>query len=180
MKKLAVSVVWLAAAGLISCSNEKPANEVPMSAMASAVGDVITELSAAEIPEGARAVVLAAVPGMTIKEAQRKERDGRVYYDIEGNRPDGAEVELDVLEKSGAYEVVEIQRDINWDTAPASVRMATEISGKNIKPVRVIESAQPDGTVIYELFADGKPAKPSLEVRLKDGKTDVLTEEWPH
>ena len=117
---------------------------------------------------------------MTIKEAQRKARENRVYFDIEGNRPDGSEVELDVLEKDGKFEVVEIQRDIAWADAPASVKAVAEASGKSIAPVRVIESAQPDGTIIYELFAEGKPAKPSLEVRLKDGKADVLTEEWPH
>lgn len=164
-------------AGMVACSSQKAA-EAPSSSAAS--GDVITELSAADIPEGAKAVVLAAVPGMTITEGQRKARENRVYYDIEGNRPDGAEVELDVLEKDGKFEVVEIQRDIAWADAPASVKAAAETSGKSIAPVRVIESAQPDGTIIYELFAEGKPAKPSLEVRLKDGKADVLTEEWPH
>lgn len=172
-----VAPMTFVAVGLVACSPQKAA-ETPASSVAAA--DVITDLTAAEIPEGAKAVVLAAVPGMTIKEAQRKARDGRVYYDIEGSRPDGAEVELDVLEKDGGFEVVEIQRDIAWADAPASVKAAAEASAKSVAPVRVIESAQPDGTIIYELFAEGKPAKPSLEVRLKDGKADVLTQEWPH
>jgi hypothetical protein len=169
--------VTLLAAGVVACSPQQTA-EAPVSSASS--GDVVTELTAADIPEGARAAVLAAVPGMTIKEAQRKARENRVYFDIEGSRPDGSEVELDVLEKDGRFEVVEIQRDIAWGDAPASVKTAAEGSGKSVTPVRVIESAQPDGTIIYELFADGKPAKPSLEVRLKNGKADVLTEEWPH
>jgi hypothetical protein len=167
----------LLAFSAVACSPQKAA-EAPVSESPSA--DIITELTAADIPEGARAAVLAAVPGMTIKEAQRKARENRVYFDIEGNRPDGSEVELDVLEKDGKFEVVEVQRDIAWADAPASVKAAAEASGKSIAPARVIESAQPDGTIIYELFAEGKPAKPSLEVRLKDGKADVLTEEWPH
>jgi hypothetical protein len=165
------------AIGAVACSPQKAA-ETPASSIAS--GDIITELAAADIPEGAKAVALAAIPGMTVKEAQRKVRGDRVYFDIEGHRPDGSEVELDVLEKGGGFEVVEIQRDIAWTDAPASVKAAADASGKSVKPVRVIESAQPDGTIIYELFADGKPAKPSLEVRLKAGKADVLTEEWPH
>ena len=167
----------LLVAGMVACS---PQNAAKMSASSAISGDVITELTVADIPEGAKAAVLAALPGMTIKEAQRKVRENRVYYDIEGHRPDGAEVELDVLEKDGGFEVVEIQRDIAWADAPALVKVAAEASGKSIAPVRIIESAQPDGTIIYELFAEGRPAKPSLEVRLKGGKADVLTEEWPH
>lgn len=169
--------VTLVTAGMVACS---PPTVVEAPAPSAVSGDVITELTAADIPEGARAVALAAVPGMTIREAQRKARDNRVYFDIEGSRPDGTEVELDVLEKDGRFEVVEIQRDIAWNDAPANVKAAAGASGKSVTPVRVIESAQPDGTIIYELFADGKPAKPSLEVRLKNGKADVLTEEWPH
>jgi hypothetical protein len=46
--------------------------------------------------------------------------------------------------------------------------------------VRVIESTQTDGSVIYELFAQGAPEKPSLEVRVTDGKAEVLEEEWKH
>jgi hypothetical protein len=44
----------------------------------------------------------------------------------------------------------------------------------------VIESRQTDGTVIYELFADGAPAMPALEVALRDGQAKVLAEVWPH
>jgi hypothetical protein len=47
-------------------------------------------------------------------------------------------------------------------------------------PVRLIESKQTDGSIVYELFAPGKPAEPSLEVMLKDGQAKVLTERWPH
>ena len=51
---------------------------------------------------------------------------------------------------------------------------------KAFEPVRVIESTQTDGSVIYELFAAGAPEKPSLEVRVTDGKAEVLKEEWMH
>ena len=47
--------------------------------------------------------------------------------------------------------------------------------------MRVIESVQAEGgEIIYELFAEGQPATPALEVMVKDGKTEVLKEVWPH
>mgnify|MGYP000153282304 CR=1 FL=1 len=47
--------------------------------------------------------------------------------------------------------------------------------------LRVIESKQAeDGSVIYELFADGQPADPAMEVRVLDGEAEVLAERWPH
>ena len=58
---------------------------------------VVTELAAADIPEGARAAALEAVPGMQFAGAERKERDGMVFYDVEGTRADGSEVELEFL-----------------------------------------------------------------------------------
>ena len=183
MKTIMLCAVTGAALVLSGCSGEKPAEVASASdvaAMSVPRGDVITEVAAADLPPAVTATVLAAIPGMTIAEAQRKERDGRVYYDVEGKRPDGSDVELDILQEGNGFKVVEIQRDIAWADAPVAARMAADASGKSIVPVRVIESVENDGSVIYELFADGKPAKPSLEVRLKDGKAEVLTEEWPH
>jgi hypothetical protein len=59
-------------------------------------------------------------------------------------------------------------------------REAAAASEKTFEPVRVIESTQTDGSVIYELFAAGAPEKPSLEVRVVEGKAEVLKEEWLH
>jgi len=139
-----------------------------------------TELDAASLPGEVARLVTDAVPGIQIQGAERKEREGRVYYDVEGKRADGSEVELDVLNEGGRYEIVEIQRDIPWTEAPESARSAAAASAKPFEPVRVIESKQTDGSVIYELFADGAPQKPALEVQVKDGKAEVLREEWPH
>ncbi|ESQ76807.1 hypothetical protein [Asticcacaulis sp. AC402] len=179
--------MWCIAAGaglvLAGCTNEKPAEVASASEvaeMSAPAGDIITDMTAADLPPGVTATVLKAIPGMTISAAKRKERDGRVYYDVEGKRPDGSDVELDLLQDGAAFKVVEIQRDIAWADAPADVRAAAKASAKTVTPVRVIESKESDGSVIYELFADGKPAKPSLEIRVKDGKPEVLTEEWPH
>lgn len=134
------------------------------------------KVAVADIPPAVVAAVQAAQPGMTITEAELKERDGRRYYDVEGE-VGGEEIELDLLQTGETWTVVEIQRDIAWADAPANVRAAAG----NVSPVRVIESKQAaDGSIIYELFAEGKPAEPSLEVMLKDGEASVLSERWPH
>jgi len=134
------------------------------------------KVSVADIPPAVAAAVNAAQPGIIITQAELKEREGRRYYDVEGE-VNGAEIELDLLETGETWTVVEIQRDIAWADAPANVRAAAG----NVSPVRVIESKQAaDGSIIYELFAEGKPAEPSLEVMLKDGEAKVLSERWPH
>lgn len=140
----------------------------------------ITETAAEDIPHAVRMAVMAARPGMVIAEAELKEREGRRYYDVEG-AVNGAGIELDLLETAQGWQVVEIQRDISWASAPQSVRAAAETARPGVAPVRVIESTQAeDGAVIYELFAAGQPATPSLEVRWKDGRAEVLKEAWPH
>ena len=140
----------------------------------------ITPTAAADIPEAVRSVVLAARPGMVIAEAERKEREGRRYYDVEGALA-GADIELDLLETPRGWEVVEIQRDLPWTAVPAGVRAAAEGARAGFIPVRIIESVQAaDGAVIYELFADGQPATPALEVRAAGGRIEVLKETWPH
>ncbi len=148
--------------------------------VAPAVETKITPVAAKDLPAAVVAVVRAAAPGMTIKEAELKERENRRYFDVEGVMPDGSEIEFDLLEKDGAWSIVETQRDIAWSDAPKLVRDAAAASGKAITPVRVIESKQNDGMVIYELFAAGKPKDPSMEVSFKDGQAKVLSEVWPH
>ena len=136
----------------------------------------ITPVAAADLPPAVLAVVTKAAPGLKVVEAELKEREGRRYFDVEGVLPGGVEIEFDLLERDGQWEIVETQRDIAWADAPAVVRTA---AGK-AQPVRVIESTQNDGMVIYELFAAGQPKTPALEVSLKDGVAKVLAETWPH
>ena len=141
---------------------------------------VAATAQAAEVPPEVAASVKAAMPQMKITEAELKEREGRRYYEIEGT-VDGAEIELDLLETPQGWRVVEIQRDIPWTAVPAGVSAAAGQARAAFVPVRVIESAQADGSaVIYELFAEGQPATPALEVRVADGRTEVLKEVWPH
>jgi len=69
-----------------------------------------------------------------------------------------------------------VQRDIPWAEAPAPVIAAARAAPDAFEPVRVIESKQEDGTVIYELFAAGKSDEPAAEIDWKDGKAAVRRE----
>jgi len=177
-RRLVSLVLATGVIALTACNPSQPAE--PADAPASAPATAITPTAAADIPDAVRAAVLAARPGMTIAEAELKEREGRRYYDVEG-AVDGAEIELDLLETPQGWRVVEIQRDLAWSAVPAEVRAAAETARAGFAPVRIIESVQAaDGAVIYELFADGQPATPALEVRVADGRAEVLKEVWPH
>jgi len=159
------AMTWMAAALLAGC------------AATGAVDAQITGLTLDEIPAEVRALADGAAEGFRISEAQKKIRDGRIYYDVEGKLPDGSELEFDILMTPAGPEIVETQRDIAWADAPECVRAAAP----GVAPARVIESTQTDGTVIYELFARGKPADPAMEVSFgTDGAVRVLQERWPH
>ncbi len=136
----------------------------------------IRAVAEAELPQGVRDAVLARVPGMKIAETERKERGGKIFYDVEGARPDGSPVELDLIEEAGTYRVVEMQRDIAWADAPAPVRAVAGAATDAFTPARVIESTQNDGTIVYELFAPGKADEPAAEVNWKDGKAVLRNE----
>ena len=138
------------------------------------------KVAGADLPPAVAEAVAKAMPGMTVSEAEPKEREGRRYYDVEGRTADGQEIELDLLEEGGAWRVVEIQRDIPWSAAPAPVRTAAAGASKRFEPARVIESRQTDGSTVYELFAPGEPKTPAVEVMLRDGRAQVLKEVWPH
>ncbi|HWQ87847.1 hypothetical protein [Brevundimonas sp.] len=176
-RTLFVSAVATGVISIAACNQAGP--EAPAAPAAPATA--ITPTKAGHIPGAVRAAVLTARPGMIIAEAELKEREGRRYYDVEGRMPDGSEIELDLLETPAGWKVVEIQRDLPWTAVPAGVRAAAEGARAGFIPVRVIESTQAeDGAVIYELFADGQPATPALEVRVHDGRAEVLKEVWPH
>lgn len=177
---LKTSPILLLAGTLAACSGGTETTANTQSANSGDVANEVADAVTADLPPGVMPAVEAAVPGMKVEEAERKEREGRVYYDVEGTRPDGSEVELDLLQKGDTFEVVEIQRDIPWTEAPENVRKTATASPKTFEPVRVIESKQTDDSIIYELFKADQPDKPALEVQLKDNAAKVLTEEWPH
>ena len=125
----------------------------------------------------------AAQPTMTFSEAEAEVRDGRNYYDVAGTLPDGSEIELDMLQTPEGWTVIETQRDIAFAAAPEPVRAASAKGDPAFQPVRVIESRQADGIVIYELFGPAPAgAREGRKVEIKyDGRTaELLTKEWAH
>ena len=173
--------VWLIAGAMLAIAGcgtaEAPAKsetEAPeKSVLADGPAADISDIAAADLPQGVRDAVLARVPDMTIAEAERKARGGMVFYDVEGTRADGSDVELDLIEEAGKYRVVEMQRDIAWAAAPAPVRAAAAAAPDAFAPARVIESTQEDGAIVYELFAPGKPDEPAAEIDWKDGRAAI-------
>jgi len=141
---------------------------------------IVTEVAPEALPAAVVSVVLASSPGLTVTGAERKEREGRVYFDVAGTRPDGAEIELDVQQIADGYSVVEIQRDMTFDQMPPAVQAAAERATGGVAPARIIESVQQDGAAIFELFAAGQPLEPAIEVRWSNEQATLLTERWPH
>jgi hypothetical protein len=173
---IAGALLAIAGCGKAEAPTEAAGGAPEKSVLADGPSADISAVSAADLPPGVRDAVLAKVPGMKIAEAERKERDGKLFYDVEGTRPDGSPVELDLIEEAGKYRVVEMQRDIAWADAPAPVRAAAGAAADAFIPARVIESTQDDGTIVYELFAPGKADEPAAEVNWKDGKAALRTE----
>ncbi len=179
------TTILILAGALASCSGTEEASQTNAAAPANGVlgqgpATNISEVAAASLPAELASVIEKTVPGMTVDEVERKEREGRVYFDVEGKRPDGSEVELDVLLDGGTYRIVEIQRDIAWAKAPAAVVGTAKAAKGYFEPARVIESRQTDGSTIFELFAPGRTDEPAMEVRLRDGKAELLEERWDH
>lgn len=143
-------------------------------------GVVISEIEPSALPASVTMAIAAERAGFTTEEVLKKVRDGRTYYDVEGELADGSELEFDVLVEGDTARIVEIQRDLAWDGLPEAVRkVGLEASGGAI-PVRIIESVQTDGAVIYELFAEGQPADPAHEIFVRGGNVTLLAERWVH
>ena len=100
----------------------------------------VSEVALSDVPQSVNAVVGAARPDFTITEVLKKVRDGRVYYDVEGELSQGDELEFDVLMTENGPEIVEIQRDLDWADVPKIARAsADEANSDNLEIARVIE-----------------------------------------
>lgn len=174
------AMITAVALALMGCSDDSEDLIVGNGVLPPGPETQINTVAANVIPPTVRALADATVPGMVIEEAERKVREGRTYYDVEGRRPDGSEVELDMLEEGGKLTVVEIQRDVKWADVPAPAVAAAKAAPGAFEPARVIESVQRDGSTVYELFAPGTTREPAMEVRMKDGRAEVLGERLAH
>jgi hypothetical protein len=176
--------IWAAAmmaAGLASCGRPEAGNDrkavngpAAESNRVAASGKVAIAL--AEVPAPVLAAARAARPGFVPAQAESETRDGRLYYDIKGRMPGGAEIEFDIMEEGGRWRVVETQRDIAFAAAPAPVRAAALAHDSALAPTRVIESVQADGLVIFELYQGER----KVEVRWDGRRAEVLAREWAH
>lgn len=164
--------------GLAGCDGEPP--QTPTGRQVVTSGKAPAALG--QVPEAVLASARGAQPSMRFLEAAAETRDGRNYYDIEGELPDGSEIELDLMEENGVWRVVETQRDIAFAATPEAVRAKFATANAGFTPVRVIESRQADGPIIYELFGPGQNGAEGrkIEVKVDGANVELLTEEWAH
>ena len=157
---------------LVGCSQA----DVPRSNAA-----VTTEVALSDVPQSVKDVVKAARADFQMSEVLKKVRDGRVYYDVEGELPGDVEIEFDVLMTEQGPKIVEIQRDIVWSDVPSNARKVVDVANKdNLEIVRIIESVQTDNSIIYEVFVAGHSDGPRFEVQAKAGEVHLLPERWKH
>jgi hypothetical protein len=154
--------------------NDQAAPAVPASNRVDASGKVDVPL--AQVPAEVMAAARAARPGFVPAEAESETRHGRLYYDIEGRLADGTQIEFDIMQENGRWRVVETQRDLAFTAVPAAVRAAALARDAALVPTRVIESAQADGLVIFEIYQGER----KLEVRWDGREAAVLDREWAH
>ena len=180
----------VAAMGLVSCGQPSPngngpaANGQAADGQAEAVAPASNRVAAsgkvdvplAQVPARVLAAARAARPGFVPAEAQSETRDGRLYYDVEGRLPDGAEIEFDIMQEGGRWRVVETQRDLAFAAVPAPVRAAALAHDAALAPTRVIESVQADGLVVFEIYQGER----KVEVRWDGRQASVLAREWAH
>ena len=135
-----------------------------------------------DVPPEVIAAAMASQPDLRLESAEAETRDGRRYFDLAGTKPDGSEVELDIVQEDGRWRVVEIQRDVKFTTVPEPVQKAAHQADPSISPSRVIESKQEDGVIIYEIYSPqgGDAQGRKLEVRWDGSQASVLTQEWAH
>ena len=163
----------LVATAISLCACADPSNHVQSE-------DLTTEIAIKDVPTSVITLVNATRPDFTISDVLKKERDSRVYYDVEGQLSDGSEIEFDILMSASGPEIVEIQRDIAWTSVPDAARALVDgANEKGDRISRVIESTQTDGAIIYEVFIDGSSA-PKFEVWSKESNYKLLSERWEH
>jgi len=172
MKKSILSAFVILSCTVAACSKSEPPR---------ASATEVTEIQLSDVPKSVVSLVNAERSGFTMVEVLKKVRDGRTYYDVEGELPSGDEIEFDVLMTDAGPEIVEIQRDIVWSQVPKKARAVVKAANTDeLEIVRIIESAQTDDSIIYEIFVAGHKSDPRFEAQMKDGQAKLLTSRWKH
>ena len=141
----------------------------------------VIELALSDVPQSVNELVSTTRPDFTTTEVLKKVREGRVYYDVEGELTNGEEIEFDVLMTENGPQIVEIQRDINWNFVPLLAQTIVQRANPDgLEIVRIIESIQTDNSIIYEVFVANHPSEPRFEVRMKDNEAKLLPTRWKH
>lgn len=141
---------------------------------------LITSIAVTDLPASVSAAILEQRPDFAAEEVQQKIRSGRTYYDVEGLASD-KEIEFDILMTDNGPVIVETQRDLTWSSVPEDVREIYARETGAAEPVRIIESIQTDGAIIYEMFVEGVPDDPSYEIRVTEGgPPELLSGRWEH
>ncbi len=156
--------------GLSGCTKEEGAPQQ----------DQDVEIAVADVPAVVVALIKARQADFTIEEVVQKKRDGRTYLDVEGTLADGSELEFDILMTGDTPEIVEVQRDVGFETLEADLQSMALEANKGQTPVRIIESVQTDQTIVYEFFAEGRPKEPAFEIQVGAGAPKLLDEKWRH
>ena len=158
----------------------QPAKSASALPRASAVS--ITNIPLADVPESITSIIATAYPDFTPVEVLKKIRDGKTYFDVEGELQNNDEIEFDVLMTKSGPKIVEIQRDVNFDLTPAAVRkLVNQANTENLNVARVIESIQTsDSSTIYEIFVEGQPSDPTFEVQVLGESTKLLSKRAEH
>jgi len=138
-------------------------------------------LDVSQIPVSAMNEIKTIKPDFVVEEAEKEFKHGNVYLDIEGEAG-GQEIEFDMLQTESGWKVVEVQRDLTWESVPKDVAEALKTDSPEFMPKRIIESVQYGTDItIYEFYAvdaDGKESR--KEVKVEKGVVSVLDEEWTH
>ena len=141
----------------------------------------VTEIALSDVPQTVNDLVQATRPDFTTTEVLKKVREGRVYYDVEGELTNGDEIEFDVLMTKDGPQIVEIQRDLEWSFVPQFAKaVIDEANSEDLEIVRIIESIQTDNSIIYEVFVANHPSDPRFEVSVKDNQARLLEARWKH
>ena len=164
--------------GLVACGGSD-APELAAGHKVDASGKEATDIGA--VPAEVLAAAHAAMPELSISEAEYETRDGNEYYDVGGTLPDGSEWELDMTKVDGRWTVVEKQRDIEMDLVPERVSGALETKLPEWHPHRIIESDQGDGVIIYEFYGKDEAGEVTkVEIKWAEGHAELLVDEWLH